>query len=658
MSPRADGRLQLGWQAIRFATVLTVVVVIVAQAQTVLAHAFLVRTSPAQGVRLASSPSHLELQFSEAVARQAEVGMRSATGARVDLGPRRSTDQGLVAQYDVPPLADGIYLVSWRAVALDGHLSVGEFAFGVGSVSGAIPSASGATGSVSSWPATGVHLLFILTLLTAFGGLLAERFVGVPDKTQVMPFPAGWLLGLSFLGALAQVGWQIASLPGPFTPALLLQQRALAFALLEIGGVAYGWWLLGLRGTRQVAIAPLSLAVLAAALAGHPGSFDPWWASIANLAHLLAISVWLGGLVFIGLVSFRRRDLLRRAVARHSRVALVAAGAAVLSGLVVAVAELGNPRDLIDSWYGRVLDAKVAVVAAALLLALAARRRLRRTSPGPNSGALSGLVRAEGILVVFAIMIASVLATLPAPRGLQTAIDLLGAPFPEDGYYQAALAGNLAVYLAATDQQLQVRVVTPSGTEAGGSRIELTGRSPDGTTVSFYPRGCGPGCVSTDFDWVPGVTTIWVDATAPHWRGGRAELTVNWPPPSAGQAALDQMVATMRKVPKVDFVEHVTSGPGSQVSTADSMTGELYMAQELYAAGGSIGVRAELMANGDEVITLFVEGSVIWYSLEGRAGRLQHEQIVSPGHLIIRDFRYPEATVLPSISALNGRAPV
>ena len=637
---RTDRPVRLGGNASRLLLALVAAVVILAQPQPVLAHAYLVRTSPAQGVRLASSPSNLELQFSEPVAGQVEVIMRMATGARVDLGPR-ATDQGLVAQYDVPPLAGGIYLVSWRAVALDGHLSVGEFAFGVGLTTGEIPSATGATGSVSSWPATGVHLLFILTLLTALGGLLAEWFVGVPDKTREIAFPAGWLLPVSLLGALAQVGWELRNLPGPFTASFLFQQRALGFGLLEIVGVAYGWWLLGLRGTRRLAIAPLSLAVLAAALAGHPGSFDPWWAAIANLAHLLAISVWLGGLLYVCLLSFRRRDLLRSAVGRYSRIGLVAALAAVLSGLVVGVAELGSPRDLVDTWYGRVLDVKVAVVATALLLALAARRRLTRPSVGPTAWNLSGLVRAEGVMVVVAIMIASVLATLPAPRGLRAATDLLGAPFPEDGYYQAGLAGNLAVYLAATEKQLQVRVVTPSGTEADGSRIELTGRSPDGTMVSFFPRPCGPGCVSTAFEWVPGVTTIWVDAAAPRWRGGRAGLTVDWPPPQAGQAALDQMVTTMRKVPRVDFVEHVTSGPDSEASTAGSMTGEQYMAQELYAAGGSSGVHAGPTADGGQAITLFVQGSLIWYSLEAREGRIQHEQIVSPGHLITRDFRYP-----------------
>ena len=611
------------------------------------AHAFLVRTSPANGERLASSPSSLELQFSEAAAGQVEVNLRTAGGVRVDLGPRRVGGQDLVAQYDVPRLPDGIYLVSWRAVALDGHLSVGEFAFGVGSGIGEIPIAAGATGSATSWPATAVHLLFIVALLTAFGGLLAEWFLGTGSNTSKLVFPAGWLLAVGLVGAIAQVGWELSNLQGAVTASLVLQQRGVGFGLLEIASTAYGWWLLGLRRTRRLAIAPLSLAVLAAALAGHPGSFDPWWGAIASVAHLIAISVWLGGLLYVGLLSFRRRDLLFGTVRRYSRVALLAALAAVVSGLVVAFAELSNPRDLLDTWYGRVLDAKVAVVSAALLFALVASQRLKRPSLAPDASNLSGLVRAEGVTVVGAIMIASVLATLPAPSGLRPVTDLLGAPFPEDGYYQAGLAGNLAVYLAATQKQLQVRVVAPSGTEAAGSRIELTGRSPDGTMVSFFPRSCGPGCVSTTFDWVPGATTVWVEAAAPRWLGGQAVFSVNWPPPPAGQAAVDRVVATMRAVAKVDFVERVTSGPGSQASTTNSMTGAEFMAQEIYAAGGSAGVHAGPTADGGEVITLFVQGSYIWYSLETRAGRLEHEQIVSPGHLIIRDFRYPAASTLP-----------
>ena len=634
-------------RAIRLPLALVAAAIISAQALPVQAHAFLIRTSPAQGERLASSPSNLQLQFSEAAAAQVDVSMQSAGGAQVDLGPRRVSSQGLVAQYDVPPLADGIYLVSWRVVALDGHLSVGEFAFGVGSSIGEIPSATGATGSTSSWPATAAHLLFIVTLLTAFGGLLAQRFLGVAgNATQVM-FPVGWLLPASLVGALAQVALEFGDLHVVVTASLIFQQRALGFGLLEIAGVAYGWWLLGLSGTRRLAIAPLSVTVVAAGLAGHPGSFDPWWGAIASLAHLFAISVWLGGLLYVGLLSFRHRNLLLGTLRRYSRVALWAAVAAAGSGLVVAFAELSNPGDLITTWYGRVLDAKIAVVATALLLALVARQRLSRLSPGSNASNLSRLVRVEGVTLVAATMIASVLATLPAPSGLRPVTDLLGAPFPEDGYYQAGLAGNLAVYLTVTPTQLQVRVVTPSGTQADGSRIDITGRAPDGTTVSFFPRSCGPGCVSTAFDWVLGATTVWVEAAAPGWRGGQVVFTVDWPPPPAGQTALDQVVATMRHVSKVDFVERVTSGPGSQASTTNSMTGEGFVAQELYAAGGSTGVHAMPTADGGQVITLFLQGSFIWYSLETHGARLQHEEIVSPGHLIIRDFRYPDDPTLP-----------
>lgn len=118
-------------------------------------------------------------------------------------------------------------------------------------------------------------------------------------------------------------------------------------------------------------------------------------------------------------------------------------------------------------------------------MALVARRRLSRLSPPSNASNLTRLVRVEGVTLVAATMIASVLATRRAPSGLQPVTDLLAAHSPEDGYYQAGLAGNLAVYLTVTQTQLQMKVVAPSGTQADGSSIEITGRSPDRTTVSF-----------------------------------------------------------------------------------------------------------------------------------------------------------------------------
>ena len=60
---------------------------------------------------------------------------------------------------------------------------------------------------------------------------------------------------------------------------------------------------------------------------------------------------------------------------------------------------------------------------------------------------------------------------------------------------------------------------------------------------------------------------------------------------------------------------------------------------ELYAAGGTSGVRPWPGGSG---LTLFVPGSYVWYSLgTDSAGRIVSEVVVSPGHLIERQFRYP-----------------
>ena len=548
-----------------------------ALAHPVAAHAFLVKTSPAQGERLGTSPANLQLQFSEPVAQQSLITLRSAAGAHLALGPVRALQGGYVAETDVPPLSAGVYLVSWQVVALDGHFSVGEFAFGVGSGGGPLPAASSEAGIANPWP-TGLHLIFVLGLLTGFGVLLAERLLAVPADG---PFrsPVGWLLALGLVGAMGQLGWQIVNESGPLTVAVVLRQRSLVLGGVEVLAVGYGLWLLALPGTRRLAVLPLGLAVVAASLAGHPGSFDPPWAAIANVAHLGAISLWLGGLVYLALLATRRRGLLAAGLARYTRIALVASLAAVLTGLVVALGELASPLDLVQSWYGRVLDLKVLVVGTALVLALAARRRTGRVSTKLAAGGVSRLIHSEAAVLLVAVAVASVMANLPAPRSLGTASNLLGAPLPQDGSYQATLAGNLAVYLIAAPGQLQLRVLTPDGIGADGTKIGIVGRAPDGRDFSFFPRGCGPGCVSTGFDWPSGITTISVQASAPRWTGGTATLDMQWPPPPTGEAALDNVLTTMRSQPKVDFDEHVTSGPGASASSTASMTGEQFVAQ-------------------------------------------------------------------------------
>jgi copper transport protein len=573
------------------------------------AHAFLVRTAPAAGERLGGSPSVIQLQFSEPVASLQGWDLRSRDGARVAIERPEMARGGIVAEAYVPPLGVGVYLVSWQVVAAVGHLSVGEFAFAVGAAGGLVPSPTASAGQLPPWPATLAHLLFIGGLLLALGGLAAELVVLTAEaRGRLGRLPLSLPLSASAAGGVGQLVWLLAS---SRSLSNLVTERPGLVALVELGAVTYALWLLPVRRLRPLIAVPLLVALVAAAVAGHPGGFDPLWAPFANLVHLAAVSLWLGGLAALVVLALRVPDsrLLVAAVGRYARFAPPAAAVAVAGGAVVALAELTSPADLVATAYGQVLALKALTVGGALALALAGRRLLRRIAPAAGALALSRLVRVEAGALVVVVGLAALLANLPTPRAAAGGPDLLGEPLPQDAAYAATLAGNLAVYLVATSDQLQVRVVEPTGPSASGPGLALSGRLPGGGQVTFFPRQCGGGCLATSFRWPAGTTAISVTAEpARPWHGGTAQVQVPWPPAPEDPALADAVARAMRALPTVAFSEHVTSGPGTGATDQASMTGEQFLAQELYVGGGSSGVRSWPSTSGSRVLTLFVPG--------------------------------------------------
>ena len=101
------------------------------------AHAVLVDSVPADNSMLATSPSQVELYFSEAIdPNLSKVSVMDANGKKVDaadahLDPADATH--LIVS--LTQLGDGVYSVMWAAVsATDGHQTTGSFPFAVGNM--------------------------------------------------------------------------------------------------------------------------------------------------------------------------------------------------------------------------------------------------------------------------------------------------------------------------------------------------------------------------------------------------------------------------------------------------------------------------------------------------------------------------------------------
>ncbi|MFF1960826.1 CopD family protein [Streptomyces sp. NPDC058220] len=228
--------------------------------------------------------------------------------------------------------------------------------------------------------------------------------------------PRSWTLTAALAGALASAGQivlladisglDITTVYGTVQGRLLLVM-ANGF-LLAAGCAALGrpFW----------ALAPLAVVIGAEALRAHPEHHTPLLGAGLTVVHLTAASLWTGGLLYVLRTMWLRRGEpaeARAVLARYARLAgwLVAALAA--TGTVSTLRRL--PTDVVfHTAYGRVLITKLALVAVACGLAVAARRRLYG---GRDAGRPA---RAELTVLALVVLVSAVLTVVPDPHWVST----------------------------------------------------------------------------------------------------------------------------------------------------------------------------------------------------------------------------------------------
>lgn len=95
------------------------------------AHAFLERAEPRAGSVLRAAPAEVKLWFTGTLEPAfSTVRVVNEGGERVDLGdPRVDGANQILLRASLGPLPPGSYRVVWRVLAIDGHLSEGDFTF-------------------------------------------------------------------------------------------------------------------------------------------------------------------------------------------------------------------------------------------------------------------------------------------------------------------------------------------------------------------------------------------------------------------------------------------------------------------------------------------------------------------------------------------------
>lgn len=620
------------------------------------AHAFLIRSDPAAGSRLAASPRTLTLFYSESVARGSErLSIRRIGGATLAL--RSPSSAGAVIRQPLPPGLRGVFVVSWQVVSADdGHVSAGELAFAVGTA-GALPASVSSSGGGISWSDAAASWLLFAGLALALGGVVSERLIWSRVGSRVAaatPAPVAAGLALAALGSV----WLLVLLAGAArgggvgaglsagAVAGAIHDRAGAMTLVALASVVAAAAVLPFRRWRVGAAVPLGVAVAAISWRSHSATSGDQWATAADILHLAAAAVWVGALAHLTLVLARNRErheLFAAAARGYSRLALPTVLVVLASGIVIAIPEFRNLPAVWGSSYGRVLLIKAGLVGVTLVLALTARWRALPGNPHPRWPLLRRLTRAETTVLTAVLVAVAVLVNAAPPRSVAapTALAELGPPPLGPAVRLADLAGQLVVGVAATGRELRFTIAPPSDQPKESVKLTADALEPGGRALDLFPRPCGPECFTIRYPLKPGRTVIVAHVRSSVWRGGDARFAIPWPLGPEQPALLRRIAAAMRSLRTLRVTEAVTSGPGEAAPAGTyALSGRQFVQLDAFAAGG-VDVRVLGRERGLTELAFELPSSEIWYRMWiDRRDRLRREQILDPGHLIRRSFAY------------------
>jgi putative copper export protein/methionine-rich copper-binding protein CopC len=371
------------------------------------AHTELDSSAPKGGAHLARTPRTVKLTFSERV-DPADVQV-TAHGKRLPVEPAPSGKPGTGVVVRVPKgPGDARLNLAWQVRDIeDGHPTSGTLTFRIGKNSSAAsttrpdagaalaPSAAVRTAwGVSRW----VGYLALALFVGGLGFLAMLWPQGTEDRRTRRILAASWVCGLAATvvgaglqgayGAMGSLGDILrmstySNLLGSGDVGIVLACRALMWLLAAVVLAAL------LQGGERAARSPgwrvgagvVCLGLLrTTGMAGHNAEgTHPGWGAVADLVHLLGISLWLGGLtlLLLGVLPRRRPEELSAAVTGYSTLAGVSVAAIVAAGAVLAWQVVGSFGALFSTGYGQLLLIKLSVLAAVLLIAQRSRSWVR-----------------------------------------------------------------------------------------------------------------------------------------------------------------------------------------------------------------------------------------------------------------------------------------
>lgn len=497
------------------------------------AHATLLKVTPENGAVLSTPPTAVRLVFDDGVRAGSGIkAVRNDGGASVlDGKPRVAGGRTLVVPLQ-SGLRDGDYTVLWRVVSGDGHTIAGVTVFGVGAGRPPPTAALSVRNGPSVKDVVSRWLLFA-GLLTAVGAAFF-RFAVAPVPMRV------------FLGAYLLVFIGVSGLLHDVPVSSRFGGVMAAVALISAFGAVFAAIAPMYPVVEPLVFAAAVLLLPGPSIAGH--ALDAGRSPLEvvdDVVHVAAASVWLGGLLALGLAlrAGGDRALLLR---RFSNIAVVSVAVLAVTGVVRALAELDTVSQIWTTGYGRALIAKTTLLFVLVAIGWVNRYRL---VPRLEVVALRRNVAAELVLFAGLVVAVALLTDLRPGRDRNAAASVVGPPpLPAKGMVvQAQESGDYGVALAYRAPGEEVTVLGQDGQGVNGLRVTVNG---------VKAGSCGSGCYGA-FVPLKRTATVTVD-------GDMLVFAIPaHPKPAAPIVA--KATHTFRALRSVEYVERLASSPRNKV---------------------------------------------------------------------------------------------
>ncbi|MEM7330604.1 MAG: copper resistance protein CopC [Chloroflexota bacterium] len=381
--------------------------------QSAAAHAVPVESEPRPNQILEVSPTEVLIEFNEPVVPTlSQIRLLSQAGERVETTLVEPVDaENTTLRILIPePLKDGAYLVSWQVLSsVDGHTTAGTFSFGVGDTELTAVSDDVTVSAQLSILSATARWVFLLGIILIMGLFVFRLIVWNPIFDDVELEPEEEALDM----ATAKMGVRLANV-GVFllfvALILIFVDQNSTYSLIEINnlsiwlGTQFGRvWLIRfflvalthfnlstfinltddryeLRGWEWWTGLILAFGLtLTNALVSHSAASTEMTlqAILIDWAHVLAATIWIGGLFYLVIAFWQSRQLKAEIkswlslslILNFSALAAICVGILTASGVYLAWRHIGSWTLLVGTAYGLALVYKILLSLVVGLLA-------------------------------------------------------------------------------------------------------------------------------------------------------------------------------------------------------------------------------------------------------------------------------------------------